>query len=68
MGRAPALLDPTGMAWQDRTWFGDDALRLLDDVGAAAAIDAAAARLHEWIGDVRFIARLPKQLERELRT
>ena len=43
-------------------------MRLLEDVGveAAEAIAAEAARLREWIGDVRVTPRFRTPLEREL--
>ncbi len=48
---------------------GTIALRLLEDVGAErrAEIDAAAHRLEELIGDVRFSVRFPAPLQTELR-
>lgn len=48
---------------------GEVAVALLDDVGAeaSAAVDAEAAALQRWIGDVRFVPRFPTPLERELR-
>ncbi|GAA1294026.1 winged helix DNA-binding domain-containing protein [Pseudonocardia aurantiaca] len=48
---------------------GTIALRLLEDVGAErrAEIEAAAHRLEELIGDVRFSVRFPAPLQTELR-
>jgi len=48
---------------------GEIAVRLLEDVGKAASadVDAAAERLAELIGDVRFTPRFPAPLDRELR-
>ena len=53
--------------WAQRA-DGEVALRLLEDVGAeaTAAIEAAAARLRAWLGDVRFTPRFRTPLEREL--
>ena len=47
---------------------GEIALRLLEDVGseARAAMEAAAARMVSWIGEVRFTPRFRTPLEREL--
>jgi hypothetical protein len=47
---------------------GEIALRLLEDVGAQAraAIDAEAAAVADWLGDVRFTPRFRTPLEREL--
>jgi Winged helix DNA-binding domain len=47
---------------------GEIAVRLLEDTGAevAAAIDAEAARLGAWYGDVRTTPRFRTPLEREL--
>jgi hypothetical protein len=75
-----ALFDRTGNAgptvWLDGRvvggWAqrrdGEIAVRLLEDVGGGAAdmIQAEAARLREWLGDLRFIPRFRTPLEREL--
>jgi hypothetical protein len=47
---------------------GEILVRLLGDVGAekAALIDAEAARLREWVGDVRFTPRFRTPLEKDL--
>jgi DNA glycosylase AlkZ-like len=47
---------------------GKIAVRLLEDVGeeASAAVDVEAARLVEWLGDVRVTTRFATPLEREL--
>ncbi|MER5965158.1 winged helix DNA-binding domain-containing protein [Streptomyces sp. NPDC002057] len=76
----PALYDRSGnigptVWWNGRIvggWAqrpdGGIAHRLLTDVGAAAerAIGAEAARLAEWVGDVRVTPRFRTPLEREL--
>jgi hypothetical protein len=43
-------------------------VRLLEDIGAEgeAAVDDEAARLRDWIGDVRVTPRFRTPLEREL--
>jgi hypothetical protein len=53
--------------WAQRA-DGDVALRLLQDVGreTAAAVEAAAGRLAEWVGPVRVKPRFRTPLEREL--
>ena len=77
--RAP-LFDRTGnigpSIWSDGRivggWVqrpdGEIALRVLEDVGSAAfaAIDAEAATLADWLGDVRFKPKFRTPLEREL--
>jgi hypothetical protein len=47
---------------------GEIAVKLLDDVGGDAddLVQAEAARLREWLGDLRFIPRFRTPLEREL--
>ena len=47
---------------------GEVVHRLLEDIGseAAAAVDGAAARLGEWLGDVRITPRFPTPLQKEL--
>jgi hypothetical protein len=47
---------------------GEIAVRLLEDVGAdgAAAVEAAAGRLADWLGPVRITPRFRTPLEREL--
>jgi hypothetical protein len=76
----PALFDRNGNAgptvwWDGRVvggWAsrkdGEIAVRLLEDVGAeaAAAVEAAAGRLAEWLGPVRVTPRFRTPLEREL--
>ena len=76
----PALFDTNGNAgptiwWDGRVvggWAqrrtGEVALRLLEDVGAAAtaAIETEAARLTDWLGPVRVTPRFRTPLEREL--
>lgn len=75
-----ALFDRNGNAgptvwWDGRVvggWAqrrdGEIAVRLLEDVGceAAAAIGGEAARLADWLGDVRFTPRFRTPLERAL--
>jgi hypothetical protein len=76
----PALFDRSGNpgptvwadgrivgGWTQRT-DGEVVFRLLEDVGAetARAVEAAAARLGEWIGGVRVTPRFRTPLEREL--
>lgn len=55
--------------WAQRRPDGEIVFRLVEDVGAetTAAVEAEAARLQEWIGDVRFTPRFPTPLERELK-
>ena len=79
-GHRDALFDRTGNAGPTVWWNGsvvggwaqrkggDIAVRLLEDVGGAAvgAVDAAAARLRDAIGDVRVTPRFRTPLEREL--
>ena len=76
----PTLFDRNGNAgptvwWDGRVvggWAsrkdGQVAVRLLEDVGAegAAAVEAAAGRLTEWLGPVRVTPRFRTPLEREL--
>ncbi|MFI0445230.1 winged helix DNA-binding domain-containing protein [Actinomadura sp. 6N118] len=78
----PALFDKNGnigptIWWDGRIvggWAqrkdGEIAMRLLEDVGAEAkaAIEAEAARLPGWYGDVRATPRFRTPLERELTT
>ena len=54
--------------WAQRRSDGGVTVRLLEDVGseAAAAIDAEAERLGDWLGGVRFTPRFPTPLQREL--
>jgi hypothetical protein len=75
-----ALFDTNGNAgptvWSDGRvvggWAqrksGEVVVRLLEDVGAEveAAVDTEAARLIEWLGDVRVTPRFPTPLQREL--
>ena len=77
---AAALFDSSGNAgptvwWDGRVvggWSqradGEIAYRVLEDVGAdaEAAIEAEAARLHEWLGDVRFKPGFLPPFQREL--
>jgi len=79
-GHGPALFDTNGNAgptiWVDGRivggWAqrraGEVVVRLLDDVGRerGAAIEAEAARLTAWLGDVRVTPRFPTPLQREL--
>jgi hypothetical protein len=77
-GHGPALFDRSGNAgptvwWDGRVvggWAqrrdGEIAFRLLEDVGADAAVEAAAERLHAWLGPVRVTPRFRTPLEREL--
>ena len=53
--------------WAQRA-SGEIVVRLLEDVGAdaAAAVEAEAARLADWLGPVRITARFRTPLEREL--
>jgi hypothetical protein len=76
----PALFDTAGNAgptvwWNGRIvggWAarrdGDVAFRLLEDVGAdaAAAVEAEAAQLAEWLGEMRVLPRFVTPLAREL--
>ena len=76
----PALFDTNGNVgptvwWDGRIvggWGqradGEIAWRALEDIGieAQAAIEAEAARIQEWYGDVRTIPRFRTPLEREL--
>jgi hypothetical protein len=54
--------------WAQRKAGGELVVELLEDVGAdaAAAIDAEAARLRVWLGDLRVTPRFRTPLEREL--
>lgn len=75
-----ALFDSNGNAGPSVWWAGrivggwgqrkdgEIAVRVLEDVGAeaAAAIDAEAARLREWIGPVRVTPRFRTPVERAL--
>ena len=79
-GHGPALFDTNGNAgptiWVDGRivggWAqrraGEVVVRLLDDVGRerGGAIEAEAARLTAWLGDVRVTPRFPTPLQREL--
>ena len=57
-------------AWAQRKDSGEVVVRLLEDIGAQArdAVAAEAARLQDWIGDVRVTPRFRTPLERELST
>jgi hypothetical protein len=54
--------------WAQRKQTGEVVVRRLEDVGAdaQAAIAQEAARLQDWIGDVRVTPRFRTPLEREL--
>jgi hypothetical protein len=80
---AKALFDTNGNAgptvwcdgriiggWAQRKDTGEVVFRLLEDVGAevSAAVEAEAARLTEWLGDVRVTPRFPTPLQRQLST
>jgi Winged helix DNA-binding domain len=79
-GHTKALFDRTGnvgpTVWLDGRvvggWAqrgdGEIAIRLLEDVGREAddLVQAEAARLREWLGDLRFVPRFRTPLEREL--
>lgn len=54
--------------WAQRKDTGEVVFRLLEDAGAevSAAVDAEAARLTEWLGDVRVTPRFPTPLQRQL--
>lgn len=78
---AKALFDTNGNAgptvwcdgriiggWVQRKDTGEVVFRLLEDAGAevAGAVEAEAARLTEWLGDVRITPRFPTPLQRQL--
>lgn len=78
---AKALFDTNGNAgptvwcdgrviggWVQRKATGEVVFRLLEDAGAevAAAVEAEAARLTEWLGPVRVTPRFPTPLQRQL--
>jgi hypothetical protein len=78
---AKALFDTNGNAgptvwcdgriiggWAQRKDTGEVVCRLLEDAGAdvAAAVEAEAARLTEWLGAVRVTPRFPTPLQRML--
>jgi len=77
---APVLFDRSGnvgpTVWSDGRvvggWAqradGEVVYRLLEDVGSqtAAAVEATAARLGKWIGNIRVTPRFRTPLEREL--
>jgi hypothetical protein len=80
-GYGKALFDTNGNAgptvwsdgriiggWAQRKDTGEVVFRLLEDAGAevAAAVQAEAARLTEWLGDVRVTPRFPTPLQRQL--
>ena len=54
--------------WAQRKHTGEVVFRLLEDVGSdvAAGVEAEAARLTEWLGDVRVTPRFPTPLQRQL--
>jgi Winged helix DNA-binding domain len=54
--------------WAQRKDSGEVVVRLLEDIGAqpTAAVEDEAARLRDWIGDVRVTPRFRTPLEREL--
>jgi len=81
-GHGPRLFDYSGNAgpavwcdgrvvggWAQRK-TGEVVFRLLDDIGGEAhkAVEAEAARLTDWLGDVRVTPRFPTPLQRELAT
>jgi hypothetical protein len=55
-------------AWAQRKTDGEVVVRLLEDIGAEAerAVREEAARVQEWIGEVRVTPRFRTPLEREL--
>lgn len=55
-------------AWAQRKATGEVVFRLLEDAGAevSAAVEAEAARLTEWLGEVRVTPRFPTPLQRQL--
>ena len=78
---AKALFDTNGNAgptvwcdgriiggWVQRKDTGEVLFRLLEDAGAeiAGAVEAEAARLTEWLGEVRITPRFPTPLQRQL--
>jgi hypothetical protein len=78
---AKALFDTNGNAgptvwydgriiggWAQRKATGEVVFRLLEDAGAevATAVEAEAARLTEWLGEVRVTPRFPTPLQRQL--
>ena len=78
---AKALFDTNGNAgptvwcdgriiggWAQRKTTGEVVFRLLEDAGAevAAAVGAEAARLTEWLGEVRVTPRFPTPLQKQL--
>jgi hypothetical protein len=78
---AKALFDTNGNAgptvwsdgriiggWAQRKDTGEVVFRLLEDAGAevSAAVESEAARLTEWLGDVRVTPRFPAPLQRQL--
>jgi hypothetical protein len=78
---AKALFDTNGNAgptvwcdgriiggWVQRKDTGEVVFRLLEDAGAevTGAVEAEAARLTEWLGDVRITPRFPTPLQRQL--
>jgi hypothetical protein len=79
-GHQKALFDRTGnvgpTVWLDGRivggWAqrhdGEVAVRLLEDIGAdaAALVQAAASRLHGWLGDLRVTPRFRTPVERDL--
>ena len=54
--------------WAQRKDTGEVVSRLLEDAGTevSAAVEAEAARLTEWLGDVRITPRFPTPLQRQL--
>jgi hypothetical protein len=56
-------------AWAQRRVNGEVAVELLEDIGreATAAVEAEAARLTAWMGDVRVTPRFGAPLEISLR-
>ena len=54
--------------WAQRKATGEVVFRLLEDAGAevSAAVEAEAARLTDWLGDVRITPRFPTPIQRQL--
>ena len=80
-GYGKALFDTNGNAgptvwsdgrivggWAQRKDTGEVVYRLLEDVGTevTAAVEAEAARLTRWLGDVRVTPRFPTPLQKQL--
>jgi hypothetical protein len=54
--------------WAQRKTTGEVVFRLLEDAGneVAAAVGAEAARLTDWLGDIRITPRFPTPLQKQL--